>query len=81
MGTDVGMGDGSVSGGSPAGCTARVAEVMVSGVVVAPIAYVSGKKICGMGEEMHLYGIVGPSSDARCLCGYGKKPGLSRQLV
>lgn len=52
MGIDVGMGDGcSFRGKHPADCTARVAEVMVSGVAVAPIAYVSGKKICGMGEK------------------------------
>lgn len=54
---------------------------MGSGVVAAPIAYVSGKKICGVGGEMHLYGITGPNPDARCLCGHGKETGLSRQPV
>lgn len=49
------------------GCSFRgkqIGEVMVSGAVVAPIAYVSGEKICGVGRELHLYGIIGPTSDA-----------------
>lgn len=76
------MGGGcSPRGKRTAGCTARAAEGMGSGVVAAPIAYVSGKKICGVGGEMHLYGITGPSPDARCLCGHGKETGLSRQPV
>lgn len=76
------MGGGcSPRGKRTAGCTARAAEGTGSGVVAAPIAYVSGKEICGVGGEMHLYGIIGPSPDARCLCGHGKETGLSRQPV
>lgn len=68
------MGGGcSPRGKRTAGCTARAAEGTGSGVVAAPIAYVSGKKICGVGGKCICMASLVPILMLGACVGMGKR--------